>query len=56
MFRFSFRQKRQLQLTSEGEALKHYAEAMIGIARDIEFNIKTRNTRLRRRLVSGCDG
>jgi len=27
------RQKRQLQLTSEGEALKHYAEAMIGIAR-----------------------
>ncbi len=40
------RQKRQLQLTSEGEALKHYAEAMIGIARDIESNIKTRNTRL----------
>ncbi|MGF9567854.1 LysR family transcriptional regulator [Neorhizobium sp. JUb45] len=40
------RQKRQLLLTSEGEALKHYAEAMIGIARDIESNIKTRNTRL----------
>lgn len=40
------RQKRQLVLTSEGEALKHYAEAMIAIARDIESNIKTRNTRL----------
>lgn len=40
------RQKRQLILTSEGEALKQYAEAMIGIARDIESNIKTRNTRL----------
>lgn len=40
------RQKRQLLLTSEGEALKQYAEAMIGIARDIESNIKTRNTRL----------
>ncbi len=40
------RQKRQLVLTSEGEALKHYAESMIAIARDIESNIKTRNTRL----------
>jgi len=40
------RQKKQLVLTSEGEALKQYAEAMIGIARDIESNIKTRNTRL----------
>ncbi len=40
------RQKRQLLLTSEGEALKGYAEAMIGIARDIESNIRTRNTRL----------
>lgn len=40
------RQKRQLLLTSEGEALKQYAEAMIGLARDIESNIKTRNTRL----------
>lgn len=40
------RQKRQLILTSEGEALKHYAQSMIAIARDIESNIKTRNTRL----------
>ncbi|QEE43300.1 LysR family transcriptional regulator (plasmid) [Rhizobium sp. WL3] len=40
------RQKRQLLLTSEGEALKPYAEAMIGIARDIEANIKSRNPRL----------
>jgi DNA-binding transcriptional LysR family regulator len=40
------RQKRQLVLTSEGEALKPYAESMIAIARDIESNIKTRNTRL----------
>lgn len=40
------RQKRHLILTSEGEALKHYAESMIAIARDIESNIKTRNTRL----------
>ncbi|RVK26330.1 LysR family transcriptional regulator [Sinorhizobium meliloti] len=40
------RQRRQLVLTSEGEALKHYAESMIAIARDIESNIKTRNTRL----------
>ncbi|MBO9127209.1 LysR family transcriptional regulator [Rhizobium sp. 16-488-2a] len=40
------RQKRQLLMTSEGEALKRYAEAMIGIARDIESNIKTRNTKL----------
>ena len=40
------RQKRQLLLTSEGEALKRYAEAMIAIARDIESNIKTRNTKL----------
>lgn len=40
------RQKRQLLLTSEGEALKRYAESMIAIARDIEANIKTRNTRL----------
>ena len=40
------RQKRGLLLTSEGEALKRYAESMIGIARDIESNIRTRNTRL----------
>ena len=40
------RQKRLLVLTSEGEALKPYAESMIAIARDIESNIKTRNTRL----------
>jgi DNA-binding transcriptional LysR family regulator len=40
------RQKRQLSLTSEGESLKQYAEAMIAIARDIESNIRTRNTRL----------
>lgn len=40
------RQKRQLLLTSEGEALKSYAEAMISVARDIEANIKTRNTKL----------
>lgn len=38
------RQKRQLILTSEGEALKIYSEAMIAIARDIETNIRTRNT------------
>jgi DNA-binding transcriptional LysR family regulator len=30
------RQKRQLVLTSEGEALKHYAESMIAIAREAE--------------------
>jgi len=40
------RQKRLLVLTSEGEALKPYAESMIAIARDIDSNIKTRNTRL----------
>lgn len=40
------RQRRQVTLTSEGEAMKRYAEAMIGIARDIESNIKTRNTKL----------
>lgn len=40
------RKKRLLLLTSEGEALKQYAESMIAIARDIESNIKTRNTRL----------
>ena len=40
------RHKRQLLLTSEGEALKPYAEEMIRIARDIECNIKTRDSRL----------
>jgi len=40
------RRKRQLLLTSEGEALIRYAEEMIRIARDIEANIKTRDSRL----------
>lgn len=40
------RRGRHLDLTSDGEALKRYAEAMIAIARDIEANVRTRNTRL----------
>ncbi|MCC0025146.1 MAG: LysR family transcriptional regulator [Hyphomicrobiaceae bacterium] len=41
-----FLRKRQLVLTGEGDALVRYAEQMIGIARNIDANIRTRNTRL----------
>jgi DNA-binding transcriptional LysR family regulator len=41
-----FIRRRKLALTSEGEALKHYAEAVIGIMRDIETNIRSGNAQL----------
>ncbi|WP_029041935.1 LysR family transcriptional regulator [Cucumibacter marinus] len=41
-----FLRKRQLALTGEGDALVRYAEQMIGIARNIDTNIRTRNPSL----------
>src|SRR5690606_17431109 len=41
-----FVRRRKLELTSEGAALKQYAEAIIGILRDIQTNIRARNAQL----------